>query len=155
LIVIASIHQPSTSTFELFDKLTLLSHGKTCYCGPVTDVKSYFDNLGFPMPAQMNPAEFILELTNVDFARDKATAMEHIDKIQQAWATHKTDNATCQLLPEEKGLQSLRVNKQSYATRVLIPVVLLHRLLIKSFRDIVAYGIRIVMYTGKPAAHLG
>jgi len=28
LVVIASIHQPSTATFELFDKLVLLSGGK-------------------------------------------------------------------------------------------------------------------------------
>lgn len=115
-------------------------------------MKSYFDNLGFAMPTQTNPAEFILELTNVDFARDKATAMEHIDKIQQAWIRHKEFNATCSLLSEEKGLQSLKVNKQSYASRALIPTVLLHRLVIKSFRDIVTYGIRIIMYTGKPAS---
>jgi hypothetical protein len=116
-------------------------------------MKSYFDNLGFAMPAQTNPAEFILELTNVDFARDKATAMEHIDKIQQAWIRHKEFNAACSLLSEEKGLQSLKVNKQSYASRALIPAVLLHRLVIKSFRDIVTYGIRIIMYTGKLASH--
>lgn len=107
------------------------------------------------MPAQTNPAEFILELTNVDFARDKATAMEHIDKIQQAWIRHKEFNAACSLLSEEKGLQPPKVNKQSYASRALIPAVLLHRLAIKSFRDIVTYGIRIIMYTGKPASHPG
>jgi ABC-type multidrug transport system ATPase subunit len=34
-LVIASIHQPSTTTFELFDKLMLLSRGKVAYNGPV------------------------------------------------------------------------------------------------------------------------
>lgn len=31
----------------------------------------------------------------------------------------------------------------------LITMSLLHRLFIKSYRDVVAYGIRIVMYLGK------
>jgi ABC-type multidrug transport system ATPase subunit len=44
--VIASIHQPSTTTFELFDKLLLLSKGKMAYNGPVSGIKDYFASLG-------------------------------------------------------------------------------------------------------------
>ena len=47
VIVIASIHQPSTTTFELFDKLMLLSRGKVCYNGPIKEVKKYFGGLGY------------------------------------------------------------------------------------------------------------
>jgi ABC-type multidrug transport system ATPase subunit len=47
VLVIASIHQPSTTTFELFDKLMLLSRGKVCYNGPVKEVKDYFAGLGY------------------------------------------------------------------------------------------------------------
>lgn len=46
ILVIASIHQPSTSTFALFDKLVLLSNGKTVYNGQVQNVQSYFDSIG-------------------------------------------------------------------------------------------------------------
>lgn len=46
VLVIASIHQPSTTTFELFDKLMLLSRGKLVYNGPVKDVRDYFATLG-------------------------------------------------------------------------------------------------------------
>lgn len=60
LIVISSIHQPSTATFQLFDKLLLLSGGKTCFSGSISEVKPHFDKIGFPMPFQINPAEFIL-----------------------------------------------------------------------------------------------
>jgi len=83
--VIASIHQPSTSTFELFDQLLLLSQGKTCYSGPVELVKQYFDTKGFPMPVQINPAEFLLELTNIDFARGDNN-VQRLETIQTAWA---------------------------------------------------------------------
>jgi ABC-type multidrug transport system ATPase subunit len=47
VLVVASIHQPSTTTFELFDKLMLLSRGQVCYNGPVRNVKNYFAGLGY------------------------------------------------------------------------------------------------------------
>ena len=45
-MVIASIHQPSTTTFELFDKLMLLSKGKVAYNGPLSLINEYFASLG-------------------------------------------------------------------------------------------------------------
>lgn len=47
MLVIASIHQPSTTTFELFDKLMLLSRGKIAYNGSIDGVKDYFAGLGY------------------------------------------------------------------------------------------------------------
>jgi ABC-type multidrug transport system ATPase subunit len=46
-LVIASIHQPSTATFGLFDKLMLLSRGKCVYNGEVEGVKEWFEGLGY------------------------------------------------------------------------------------------------------------
>jgi ABC-type multidrug transport system ATPase subunit len=37
--VIASIHQPSSDVFELFDFLNLLSNGKTIYFGPTSQAQ--------------------------------------------------------------------------------------------------------------------
>lgn len=46
ILVITSIHQPSTTTFELFDKVMLLSRGKLTYSGPTQGVKDYFGRVG-------------------------------------------------------------------------------------------------------------
>ncbi|XP_020258174.1 LOW QUALITY PROTEIN: ABC transporter G family member 11-like [Asparagus officinalis] len=40
---IASIHQPSSEVFELFDNLCLLSSGKTVYFGPRTMANEFFE----------------------------------------------------------------------------------------------------------------
>ncbi|MCJ1235616.1 hypothetical protein MMC14_003587 [Varicellaria rhodocarpa] len=142
MIVVASIHQPSTSTFTLFDKLYLLSQGKLCFAGPVSTVQSHFENIGYPMPLHINPAEFLLDLVNVEFAHDEesaSTRLHHIHSfttppLPRADPT-KTPNLSTTTPPRKRQL-------------VMIPITLFHRNFIKSHRDVVAYGIRIAMYMG-------
>jgi ABC-2 type transporter len=155
LIVIASIHQPSTSTFGLFDKLLLLSAGRSCYFGRVKLVPDYFKSLGSPLPMMTNPAEHLLEQTNIDFARDREAALLRLEEMQRSWARSPEADA---LLAEINGCKSkmaegyggLSSENFSRSNRFIIPFTLLHRSFIKSYRDVVAYGIRIAMYTGKP-----
>lgn len=156
LIIIASIHQPSTSTFKLFDKLCLLSQGKTCYFGPISNTRDYLARLGHVMPSEVNPAEFYLDLINVDLAKPGDDTLERVARLTQAWAESEETNlvkaeiqrAVTSSRDLEKGLadlSKLRIERPSPWT---IPIVLLHRSWIKAYRDVVAYGIRVVMYLG-------
>jgi hypothetical protein len=52
----------------LFDNTLLLSEGNTVYYGPPGDSIRYFESQGYPPSPLMSPAEFMLELTNSDFA---------------------------------------------------------------------------------------
>ncbi|XP_045811072.1 ABC transporter G family member 11 isoform X1 [Trifolium pratense] len=71
--VIASIHQPSSEVFELFDQLYLLSGGKTVYFGQASDAYEFFAQAGFPCPALRNPSDHFLRCINSDFDKVKAT----------------------------------------------------------------------------------
>ncbi|PQP94575.1 ABC transporter G family member 11 [Prunus yedoensis var. nudiflora] len=71
--VIASIHQPSSEVFELFDQLYLLSSGKTVYFGQASDAYEFFAQAGFPCPALRNPSDHFLRCVNSDFDKVKAT----------------------------------------------------------------------------------
>ncbi|KAK1327088.1 ABC transporter G family member 11 [Acorus calamus] len=71
--VIASIHQPSSEVFELFDRLYLLSGGKTVYFGQASDAYEFFAQAGFPCPALRNPSDHFLRCINSDFDKVKAT----------------------------------------------------------------------------------
>uniref|UniRef100_A0A5B7ALI6 Putative ABC transporter G family member 11 n=1 Tax=Davidia involucrata TaxID=16924 RepID=A0A5B7ALI6_DAVIN len=71
--VIASIHQPSSEVFELFDRLYLLSGGKTVYFGQVSEAYEFFAQAGFPCPALRNPSDHFLRCINSDFDKVKAT----------------------------------------------------------------------------------
>lgn len=151
LIVICSIHQPSTSTFNLFDKLLLLSAGKTHYFGPVDGVTAHYESIGVQIPLHVNPAEFLLELINVDFAQDKTAAGERLTDMQTGWqASQQAKDVRRAIVDVEQSGDTLNL-EEAVGKKPGMPSItltLLHRSFVKSYRDVVAYGIRIVMYTG-------
>lgn len=150
LIVIASIHQPSTSTFQLFDTLMLLSEGRTCYYGPVAQIEPYFANIGHSLDVYTNPAEFLLDLVSSDFAAHPNTDQNRVQQIQDAW-TQAAESATLKALCRQSSDEEAKKITDSHSRPGItwITLSLLHRSFIKSYRDVVAYGIRIVMYLGE------
>src|SRR5436190_13648005 len=84
MVVIASIHQPSTSTFLLFDNILLLSEGKTIYFGPPRGSTQYLNELGHPPEPLMSPAESILHLVNEEFGREE-NEQNRVDALAKAW----------------------------------------------------------------------
>ncbi|OBR13683.1 ABC transporter [Colletotrichum higginsianum IMI 349063] len=155
LVVIASIHQPSSSTFNLFDKLLLLSAGRTHYFGPVDGVVPYYESLGMPIPLQVNPAEHVLELVNTDFVRDKREAAARLEAMRAAWDESAPAKdlrvAVADVRRHGDGTSAVVAAADDDETKpnlASLVVTLLHRGFVKSYRDVVAYGIRFAMYTG-------
>jgi ABC-type multidrug transport system ATPase subunit len=157
LVVVCSIHQPSTSTFNLFDKLALLSAGRTHYFGPASEALPHYEELGLQVPLHINPAEFLLEAVNVDFARDRDLAGRRLDELHRGWNSSDRakqlserrrqieDQASASATAGDDLVISSQEKRPSFPSIIL---TLLHRSFIKSYRDVVAYGIRIAMYTG-------
>jgi len=57
------IHQPRYSLFTLFDDVLLLGKGgKTVYLGPSLHAKEYFEERGFVMEANENPADWFMDV---------------------------------------------------------------------------------------------
>ncbi|KAJ5108116.1 hypothetical protein N7456_004791 [Penicillium angulare] len=153
IIIIASIHQPSTTTFQLFDKLLLLSSGRTCYFGPVSNVDDYFGKIGHPIPGNTNPAEFLLDIVSSDFSKLNEDAQARVEDIQQSWtksveaeSVNKQISDRLSMAAGEK--DNAAADDMARPGSIRITAALLHRSFIKSYRDVVAYGIRIVMYLG-------
>ncbi|KAH8658047.1 P-loop containing nucleoside triphosphate hydrolase protein [Xylariales sp. PMI_506] len=151
LIVIASIHQPSTSTFNLFDKVLLMSTGKTHYFGPVSDVTTHYQSLGYHVPYYINPAEFLLEILNVDFAQNRGGAAQILDEMQRVWSSSARAAYLSAVVTEAEARGTGEVQLDFAEKKPSSPslvLTLLHRSFIKSYRDVVVYGIRLAMYTG-------
>ena len=63
--VVCSIHQPRSSIWNVFDDIMLLGPGgHVIYHGPRDQVIPYFAGMGYPCPADTNPAEFIIDLVS-------------------------------------------------------------------------------------------
>ncbi|SPO06048.1 probable ABC transporter [Cephalotrichum gorgonifer] len=152
LIVIASIHQPSSSTFHLFDKTLLLSGGQSYYFGPVPELSLFFESMGYPVPVHFNSAEFVLELMNTDFARNRETTKQ-LDAMQSTWASSAMSRSISAEIDDviKRPLDGFMRKTAKGARRAgfsTITTALIHRSFIKSYRDVVAYGIRVAMYMG-------
>ncbi|KAG8527886.1 uncharacterized protein KY384_006802 [Bacidia gigantensis] len=145
LLVIVSIHQPSSSTFQLFDKLLLLSQGKMCYFGSIPELAPYFASIGISIPSNTNPAEYLLELINLDFSRDPAATEKLLENIYAACKTQKNPES---IADPSSNTSSLSVASSAKPSTLSTVLTLLHRLYIKSYRDVIAYGVRLAMYTG-------
>jgi ABC-type multidrug transport system ATPase subunit len=56
LIILCTIHQPSTKVYNGFDEVMIMSKGRQAFTGDVKDATPYFDSIGYPLPALTNPA---------------------------------------------------------------------------------------------------
>eukprot|EP01047_Picozoa_sp_COSAG01_P051709 COSAG01_NODE_5364_length_4308_cov_3.542647_3_plen_546_part_00 len=88
--VVATIHQPSSDVFRLFDKLMLLVDGKVVYFGPCTEVVDYFAKMGpeWQCPDFSNPADFFMRLFVNPKDNDNARARR--SAAQAAYAANGT-----------------------------------------------------------------
>jgi ABC-type multidrug transport system ATPase subunit len=148
LIVIASIHQPSTTTFQLFDRLLLLSEGRICYFGAVSYIEKYFDRIQRPLPLHTNPAEFLLDLVNSDFKPGEGNGTNPVTYVQEAWTSSQEHRALVSSTKATTGTPLVASKRSSRKNNLAVAWVLLHRNFIKSYRDFIAYGTRVFMYFG-------
>ena len=83
IILICTIHQPSTRVFNEFDSILLLSGGNVAYFGPTSNATKYFRDLGHEMPDDLSPSEYLLDLINCDFGGEDKK--RKVDEIIEAW----------------------------------------------------------------------
>jgi ABC-type multidrug transport system permease subunit len=102
------------------------------------------------MPLYTNPAEFAIDLVNTDFSIDTQAATQRLTHLHTSWHNSPTANALSNHLrtPSTNTTTPFISLSSNTASPSSILLTLTHRSLIKSHRDIVAYGIRIAMYIG-------
>ena len=110
--------------------------------------------MGAPMPRYVNPAEFLLDLASSDFTRSADSPQNRILKMHVNWQCSPGALDISQLalsrFSEKDGSGHL-IEPNFKNTFITVTIALFHRSFIKSYRDIVAYGIRFAMYIGKSA----
>lgn len=75
--VVCTIHQPRSSIYEMFDQLLILDNGSTVYFGAANEATNYFESIGFPVPRNVNPADYFIDvLLSPPEARAAMTALD-------------------------------------------------------------------------------
>lgn len=98
--VIATIHQPSSEIFHLFDDLLLLSEGHIVYLGDAEASIEYFDKLGYQCPVYSNPADFYFMEMLRQFSLPKnippapPSASAQIERLAESFATAGSTHAS-------------------------------------------------------------
>ncbi|GMI03669.1 hypothetical protein TrVE_jg3568 [Triparma verrucosa] len=118
--VVASIHQPRSSIYAMFDQLLLLSEGKLIYTGNAHDAVEYFTSKGQECPALFNPADFFLDVVSPDYrsADLEKESLGRIKMLSDSWeATAITDVEDVELATknaeQNEALQNANLGFQS------------------------------------------
>lgn len=78
--VVATIHQPSTDIFTLFDDLLLLHEGKVVFYGDASEIIGYFEKWGHEFPNHCNPADYIfMHILRENSSEDMSRRWEESD----------------------------------------------------------------------------
>lgn len=109
--VIMTIHQPAVIVFDMLPELYLLEGGRLAFFGPVSAAETYFSDMGFACPAEVNPADFYLNLIykapeNAKFGTwreiyyDSGLGKEMIQQLQREQAAEERIGAQPQVYDE-------------------------------------------------------
>ena len=98
----------------------------------------------------MNPAEFLLDLISTDFGRTDMAQEDGVEQIVSAWNNSAERNALLQVLNgTATGPENLiGASQQRRPNPMVILGTLLYRAFLKSYRDVLVYGVRLAMYMG-------
>ncbi|CAG9466909.1 unnamed protein product [Pedinophyceae sp. YPF-701] len=162
--ILSVIHQPSSETFELFDKLLLLSAGDMVYFGDADKALASFEAAGLHMPRGMSECDFFLKSINRDFQKVveelEGKADSSIDENIQKLKASFVKSERCATV--SKKLERMKTNAtvpnggdaprgykpafegSSWLTQTL---VLTQRSFVNNYRNIGIFGIRLGMYT--------
>ncbi|GLD98845.1 hypothetical protein PINS_up007563 [Pythium insidiosum] len=147
--VIATIHQPSSEIFALFDKLYLLSDGAPVYHGKASEAVSYFSSVGYECPPFLNPSDYLMrQLVVMDKTTDTA-GVQRVESLKSEWKKHsqalKVDDSECAaaLLLEDSNASSTPANAGFFSLQRFL--ALAARNAVRFGRDVVAFRASIAM----------
>lgn len=91
--IIATIHQPSSQIFAMFDRLLLLTTGRVVYHGPASSALEYFAGMGYECSKEWNPSDFLLDLISPQKSLEQHQScgteediMARLDQLAMQWS---------------------------------------------------------------------
>ncbi|KAL5982250.1 ATP-binding cassette sub- G member 1 [Asimina triloba] len=121
--VIASIHQPGSEVFELFNNLCLLSAGRTVYFGPASEANE-----------------------DIERGSDRMPTAEVIDILVKSYKSSATSKQIWKKVEEMRNKGGAPLEKGSQASFLTQSLVLTRRSFVNMYRDLGYYWLRLAIY---------
>lgn len=85
--VVASIHQPRSSIYSMFDQLLLLAEGRLMFFGSAATAIDHFAANGHVIPKNFNPADFFMDVVSPDYRSKEleTTSLKRIADLGANW----------------------------------------------------------------------
>ncbi|KAL3660400.1 hypothetical protein V7S43_014553 [Phytophthora oleae] len=144
--VICTIHQPSSSVYEMLTNLIILSDGQLVYFGPAAAALTHFFSMGYVCPMYSNPAEYFVHLVNVDF-HSKLRLDPFVRALQEGTEPQRlrVDMARDRSV-RDVNLVNFGMLRAMRPSRLDQFGVLLHRNLSNNWRHPGVFWLRVLMY---------
>ena len=147
--VMATIHQPSTETFELFSHLLIIANGQTVYFGEREAAIQHFADLGQPIPNHANPCDVYLRLTNTDFLEDKTNGEERVAQLIKGFNESVRSSIILKDIEISKTLKEDLVSNYGYTNSFAYQTgILMNRAFLNAAKNPLSYWVRVAMYLG-------
>ena len=145
--IVTVIHQPSSETFELFDKLCLLASGDTVYFGDALKAQDMFASAGLAVPATRSAPDHFLHAINRDFESetyDVESNIAHLVATYKDSTLADTTKSTVQEFHSNPG-EVYEVEKQ-HPNFVAQTGILTYRTFLNNWRNVGLFWMRLAMY---------
>lgn len=138
--IVCTIHQPSTTIYEMFDHVYLVAEGRCIYQGDPMMIVSYFKSFGLTCPKYHNPADYAMEVMCNEYGdfNGKLSQGQNLEG-QKNW--RKKEELKIEGLKRCSVVRTMKVPSEFNKTRVL-----LFRCLLRFYKDWQTTLIRFVMY---------
>jgi hypothetical protein len=147
--VMATIHQPSTETFNMFSHVLIMAKGQTVFFGDREDAISYFEGIGRPIPTHSNPSDIYLQMTNTDFLVDKAAGEKRVVDLIEAFACSENATQIGQAITASEAAKTEVISSYGYSNSFVHQTsILMNRAFLNAAKNPLSYWVRVIMYVG-------
>eukprot|EP00340_Litonotus_pictus_P006059 CAMPEP_0170527964 /NCGR_PEP_ID=MMETSP0209-20121228/13452_1 /TAXON_ID=665100 ORGANISM="Litonotus pictus, Strain P1" /NCGR_SAMPLE_ID=MMETSP0209 /ASSEMBLY_ACC=CAM_ASM_000301 /LENGTH=596 /DNA_ID=CAMNT_0010818873 /DNA_START=9 /DNA_END=1799 /DNA_ORIENTATION=+ len=119
ILIMCTIHQPSSNIFSLFDNLMIIERGFVIYNNPPHDILNYFDSLNRPLEKNSNPSDAFMRMLENNSMTDHPDFFIEAYK-EEAANTEKNIDSFLNTNKEGNGLSSKNSEDSSEMEQIAI-----------------------------------
>ena len=137
--VICTIHQPSSTIYEMFDHVYLIAEGRCIYQGDPMNLVTYLSRVGLICPKYHNPADYVMEVMCNEYGNFNERLA---DAQNDTWRKSYVRAALKKLKTQEI------IGASSYPSELRRARILWNRCLLRFYKDWQTTSVKLIIYFG-------